>query len=262
MHRSIAGARAIVTGASGGLGREIALELCRQGAQVLLLARREEKLCAVADEIARQCGARRAEIVVGDVTDAKVRRTALDRVQLALGGLDILINNAGVGSLARFESADPLHTRQVLETNFFAPVELTREALPLLRAGRQPIIVNIGSILGYRATPQNSDYCASKFALRGWSESLRVELAPLGIDVLLVSPGSTATEFWDNLVGKQGDVPWSLRGAAAADVTAQAVVRAIAQGRREFVPGFQARWFVRAARWFPRLWDHILRRYS
>jgi short-subunit dehydrogenase len=262
MHRSIAGARALVTGASGGLGREIALELVRKGATVLLLARREEKLRAVADEIARQCGARRAEIVVGDVTDPTVRRTALERAQAALGGLDILVNNAGVGTLARFESSDPQYTRQVMETNFFAPVELSREALPLLRAGRQPIIVNIGSILGHRATPQNSDYCASKFALRGWSESLRVELAPEGIDVLLVSPGSTATEFWDHLVGKQGEVPWSLQGAAAADVVARSVVRAIAQGRREVIPGLEARWFVRMGRWFPRLFDRILRRFA
>jgi short-subunit dehydrogenase len=80
--------------------------------------------------------------------------------------------------------------------------------------------------------------------------------------VLLVSPGSTRTEFWDNLVDKQGDVPWSLKGALPADVTARAVVRAIAQGRREIIPGMQARWFVRIAHWFPRLFDRILKRFA
>jgi short-subunit dehydrogenase len=262
MRRSIAGARAIVTGASGGLGREIALELARHGARVLLVARREEKLRAVADEIARLGSGGAAEIVVGDVTDPGVRRGALDRAQAAFGGLDILVNNAGVGTLARFETADPQFTRQVIETNFFAPVELTRAALPLLKVGRQPIVVNVGSILGHRATPQNSDYCASKFAIRGWSESLRVELAPLGIDVLLVSPGSIATEFWDNLVGKQGEVPWSLKGALPPDVIAGATVRAIELGKREIIPGMQARWFVRLGRWFPALFDRVLKRFA
>ncbi|HZZ28302.1 MAG TPA: SDR family NAD(P)-dependent oxidoreductase [Pirellulales bacterium] len=263
MHRSISGARALVTGASGGLGRAIALELARHGANVMLLARREEKLREVSQEISQLSnGVGRAEFVVGDVTDPAVRTTALAAMQEKFGGLDILVNNAGVGTLARFATGDPQFTRQVFETNFFAAVELTREALPLLKSGRQPIVVNIGSILGHRATPQNSDYCASKFALRGWSEALRIELAPLGIDVLLVSPGSTATEFWNNLVGKQGEVPWSLKGALTADVTARAIVRGMAHGKREIIPGFRARWFVRGAYWVPQLFDRILKRFA
>jgi short-subunit dehydrogenase len=262
MRRSIAGARALVTGASGGLGGEIALELARQGASVLLFARRAEKLEALAVEIAKHCGARRTEIVVGDVTDANERLAAVEQAKSALGGLDILVNNAGIGTLGRFETSNPQHTREILETNFFAPVELTRIALPLLKAGRQPIIVNIGSILGHRATPQNSDYCASKFALRGWSESLRVELAPQGIDVLLVSPGSTVTDFWDHQLDKQTAVPWSLKGAMSANATARAIVRGIAAGKREIIPGWRARWFVRGGCLLPRLFDRVLRRFA
>ncbi len=152
--------------------------------------------------------------------------------------------------------------REVLETNFFAPIELTRAALPLLKAGRQPIIVNIGSILGHRATPQNSAYCASKFALRGWNESIRVELAPQGIDVLLISPGPTKTDFWDHLVEQRGDLPWTTRMAMPSDGAAQRIVRAIDSGRRELIPGLRARWFVRLSRLFPGLFDHVLRRYG
>lgn len=251
-----------MTGASGGLGREIALELARQGARVLLLARREEKLRAVAEEIGGLGGGGSAEIVVGDVTDPTVRRAVLERVQTVFGGLDILVNNAGVGTLARFETSDPKVTRQVFETNFFAPVDLTREGLPLLKVGQKPIIVNIGSVVGHRGMPQNSDYGASKFALRGWSESLRVELASSGIDVLLVSPGSTVTEFWENLAVKDFEVPWSLKAALPADVTARAVVRAIAKGKREIIPGLQPRIFVWLARLFPRFTDRILKRFA
>ena len=193
------------------MGREIALELARQGANLVLLARREEKLREVADEIGRLGGGGKVEVVVGDVTDPDSRRAMLERVQSTFGGLDILVNNAGVGTLARFETSDPQVTRKVFDINFFAPVDLTREALPLLKAGRKPIVVNIGSVVGHRGMPQNSDYCASKFALRGWSESLRVELKPMGIDVLLVSPGSTVTEFWDNLAAK------AVRGTVVAE---------------------------------------------
>jgi short-subunit dehydrogenase len=263
MRRSIAGARALVTGASGGLGRALALELAGQGASVVLLARREGKLRAVAEEIARLGGvAGRAEIVVGDVTSPTARRAAIDAAKVAFGGLDILVNNAGVGAIGRFDAADLNRTREVFETNFFAPVELTREALPLLKAGRQPIIVNIGSILGHRATPQNSAYCAGKFALRGWTESIRVELAAEGIDVLLASLGPTGTDFWNHLIEQQGDVPWTTNIAMPAEVAARRIVRAMAHDRREIIPGFRARWFIRLSRLFPQLFDRILSRYS
>src|SRR5204862_1887651 len=112
------------------------------------------------------------------------------------GGLDALVNNAGIGALGRFDQADEARLRQVMEVNFFAPAEFVREALPHLKAGNRPIVVNIGSVLGHRAVPEKSEYCASKFALHGFSDALRAELAPLGIDVLLVSPSTTTSEFF------------------------------------------------------------------
>ncbi len=252
-----------MTGASGGLGRAIALELACDGANVILFARRENKLREVTQEIRRLgSNARRAEMVVGDVTSPTARRAALDAAQAALGGLDILVNNAGVGAIGRFDSVDPNRYREVFETNFFAPVELTREALPLLRSGRQPIVVNIGSILGHRSTPQNSAYCASKFALRGWTESIRVEFLTLGIDVLLASLGPTSTEFWDHLVEQQGELPWTTSMAMPAERAARRIIQAIVHGRREIIPGFRARWFVRLSRLFPHQFDRILRRYA
>ena len=92
------------------------------------------------------------------------------------GGLDLLVNNAGIGAQGRFAEADPARLRQIMEVNFFAPAEMTRAALPLLKQGRRPMIVNIGSILGHRGIPGTSEYCASKFAVQGFSESLRAEL--------------------------------------------------------------------------------------
>lgn len=260
MLRNLSGARAIITGASGGLGREIALELGRRGACLVLVARREQHLCEVADEVVRLGG--QAEIVGGDVTSPTIRQAAIDAAQRAYGGLDILVNNAGVGAIGHFAEADAERMRQVMEINFFAPVELTRAALPSLQAGRQPIVVNIGSILGHRATPRYSEYCASKFALRGWTETLRSELRTLGIDVLLVSPGPTRTDFWDHLIAQKGKVPWTRQYAMTAQRVARKIVAAIHHGRRwDLVPGLRGKLFVLANRFFPRIVDRIMRRY-
>ena len=120
----------------------------------------------------------------------------------------ILINNAGVGAIGPFDSADPERVRRIMEVNFFALVEMTRLALPHLKQGRTPIIVNISSILGRRGVPHNSEYTASKFAVHGFSESIRAEFAGSGVDVLVVSPGTTETEFFDNVLESKGGPKW------------------------------------------------------
>jgi short-subunit dehydrogenase len=263
MRRAIPGLRALVTGASGGLGRAIAIELVRHGANVMLFARRENRLREVADEISKLGGsAGRAEIFVGDVTSPTARSAALEAIQAAFGGLDLLVNNAGAGAIGRFETADADRLRKIFELNFFAAAELTREALPLLKAGRTPMIVNVGSILGHRATPQNSEYCASKFALRGLSEALRIELQPAGVDLLLVTPGPTGTDFWDHLVDRQGEIPWTTSMAMPPERAARMIVLAIERGQRELIPSFRARVFVWFSRHFPKVVDRIMRRYA
>jgi NAD(P)-dependent dehydrogenase (short-subunit alcohol dehydrogenase family) len=182
--------RALVTGASGGIGRAIALELARAGVDQVLVARRGDRLAEVAREVT-QLG-RRAEAVVGDVTDPAVRRKALDAARDRLGGLDVLVNNAGISAHGRFADAAPERLRPIMEVNFFAPVELTREALPLLREGRQPIVVNIGSVLGRRGCPHKSEYCASKFALDGISAWPAPRSAPSSAAGTRSSPAGAA----------------------------------------------------------------------
>ena len=203
--RTIEGSRAIVTGASSGIGRAIALELARQGAKQIVVARSGDKLDTLANEIHK--AGQHAVPLVGDITEEAVRHKVVERAESELGGLDILINNAGVSAHGRFQTASPERLYEIMDVNFFAPVELIRTALPLLQRGRRPIVVNVGSILGHRGIPLNSEYCASKFALHGFSESLRAELAAPGIDVLVVSPGSTDTEMFDHLIEKDETVP-------------------------------------------------------
>ena len=163
---------------------------------------------------------------------------AVDAAVEQLGGLDILVNNAGVGAMGPFASADPGRLRQIFEVNLFAPVELIRTALPALRQGRRPIIVNVGSILSHVGLPNISEYSASKFAIRGFSEVLRAELHPEGIDVLVVSPATVASEMWDSLLEVKGDTSWRAGRGDTPETIARKTVRAIARGRRELLPGF------------------------
>jgi short-subunit dehydrogenase len=252
--------RALVTGASGGIGRALAIELARAGADLVLFARREDKLADVAAEIAKI--GRRAEVVVGDVTDADARRRALDTALEKFGGLDVLVNNAGVSAHGRFADADPDRLRPIMETNFFATVELTRAALPFLKSGREPIIVNIGSVLGRRGCPHKSEYSASKFALTGFSEALRAELARQGIGILLVTAGPTDTEFFQHLLEEHGELPWGEGKPVSPERVARATVRAIEQGRHEIVPSWRGWLMLTANRLFPRLVDRATARYG
>jgi len=249
-----------VTGASGGIGRAIALELARAGVDQVLVARREDRLAAVAKEVALL--GRRAEAVVGDVTDSAIRQRALETAREKLGGLDVLVNNAGVSAHGRFADADPDRLRPIMETNFFAPVELIRAALPLLREGRAPIVVNIGSVLGQRGCPHKSEYSASKFALRGFSEALRAEFASLGIDVLVVTAGPTDTEFFKHLIEEHGELPWGGGKPVSPERVARATIRAIERGRHEIIPSWRGWLLATANRFFPRLVDRAMARYG
>ncbi len=254
--RSLVECRVLITGASSGIGRELSLALSRRGARVLLSARREKWLDAVASECNRAGGS--AERLAGDVTDAAYQDALVQHAVASWGGLDVLVNNAGVSAHGRFADGDDATLRRIMEVNFLAAAELTRRAIPVLSSGTRPAIVNIGSILGHRGIPLNSEYCASKFALRGWSESLRAELAPLGIDVLLVSPGTTETEFFDHLLAKRGALPWGKAKGIPAATVARQTVRALERGRREIFPNWRGRALVLANRLFPRMVDRVM----
>ena len=150
--------------------------------------------------------------------------------------------------------ASPDRLRQVMELNFFAPAELTRAALPLLKAGRKPMVVNVGSILGHRGIPGCAEYCASKFALQGLSESLRAEFAPLGIDLLVVSPARTQTEFFQQAIDA-GETPWSRIRGVSPEVVARRTVTAIRRGRHEIVISPSGKLVVWMNRLVPRVMD-------
>ena len=266
MRRTIQGTRAIVTGASSGIGRAIALELARQGGKVVCMARREDRLQTLAKEVESLGGA--VACVAGDVTDPAARTRCIEAAQAHFGGLDILVNNAGVGAIGPFATADPQRARRIMEVNFFALVEMTRAALPLLKQGRRPMIVNISSILGRRGVPHNSEYAASKFAVHGFSESIRAEFSATrstgcpGIDVLVVCPGTTETEFFDQVIESKGGPKWPEHKPVTAEAVARATVRAIRRGSHEITPYLWGKVLVLLSRLSPWLVDKLMARYA
>ncbi|TWT48464.1 SDR family NAD(P)-dependent oxidoreductase [Botrimarina hoheduenensis] len=256
----LAGKRALVTGASSGIGRALAVELARRGASVVCLARRAEELAQTAALVENE-GAL-AVPVVGDVTDATYRAATLAAAVSRLGGLDLLINNAGVSAHGRFHESSVDRLRQIVEVNLFAAAELIHAATPLLKQGRDPAVVNIGSILGWRGVPHNAEYCASKFALRGFSEAIRPELSRIGVHVLHVSPGTVATPFFDHLIEKQAELPWAARRGESPGRVARLTLDAVARRRKELTIGVGGWWLVQTARHAPWLLDLVMRRYG
>jgi len=259
MKRTLQNSRAIVTGASSGIGRAVALELARHGAGVVVVARRLEKLHETAAQITAM--GRPVEMVVGDITNPATRQFALDAAQSKLGGLDILVNNAGVGAMGLFVDAVPERVRRVMETNFFSLVEMTRLAVPVLKQGVKPILVNVSSILGHRGVPYSSEYSASKFAVQGFSESIRAEFTQLGVDVLVVSPGTTETEFFDRVIDSTAEPKWPKHKPVSAAEVARQMVVAIRSGRHEIIPYRWGRVLCWLNRLSPRLVDRLMARY-
>jgi short-subunit dehydrogenase len=257
--RTIAGSRVILTGASSGIGRALAKQLVGEGARVLAVARRAEKLDELARELAGAPG--QIDVLAGDVTAADFRHAIIERVGGLFGGLDLLVNNAGSGAMGRFAEATPDRLRQVMEVNFFAPAELIRMALPLLQAGNRPMAVNVSSVLGHRGVPNSAEYCASKFAMQGLSESLRAELASAGIEVLVVSPARTDTEFFEQAINA-GASRWPKMRGMPAEKVARRTLAAIRRGRHEIVISAGGKLLFWTNRLFPRVLDSILAHYA
>ena len=246
------GLRILLTGGSSGVGRALAVELAARGASVFATARRRELLATLAAEAP-------IAVLAGDVTSADFRRELVAGAVNTLGGIDIVVAAAGSGAIGRFADADPATLRRVMEIDFFASVELVRLALPELFKSPDPAIVLVGSILGLHPLPLHADYCAAKAALHALAGTLRAELAPSGIDVLLATLGPTASEFWDSLL--VGDRPaWSRGRQLDAATTARAIIAALERRRGRVYPGWSAKGFALAARFCPRLIDRIIQR--
>lgn len=229
--RKLAGLRVLVTGASQGIGRALVIDAAKRGCKVLAAARSQELLDQLAAEVRGSGGT--IETVKADVTSPNDRAAMVDAAVKHFGGLDVLVNNAGIGATGHFMDSEPDVLRRIFETNFFGLTETTRVFLPLLKAGTTPAIVNISSVVGKRALPARSLYSSSKFAVAGFSEAIRAELAKDAIDVIVVSPGLTQTNFSQNMLEQKAKMQLDhMRGMSSEEVAA-ATLRAIEKGSRD-----------------------------
>lgn len=231
----------VITGASSGIGRALALRLAGEGAWVILAARNAERLRALAEEC-RGIGGK-AESVPTDVAEEAQCRALVRRAKEAFGRIDMLVNNAGLSVVGKLEELPDLRLfHYVMNVNFFGALACCYHALPHLceTGGR---IVNVSSLGGLLAVPYNASYNASKFALQGFSDSLRMELAPKGVSVTVISPYWVVTEFHEHYLNKDGQ-PKGPSGRAVytdkmmtADRCAQIIVEAARRRKREVLMG-------------------------
>jgi short-subunit dehydrogenase len=256
--RLIAGLRILITGASQGIGRALAVEATKRGALVLAAARSDTLLAELVQQVRTAGG--RIETVHADVTCAIDRQKMVEAATQHFGGLDVLINNAGIGATGHFADVSAERLRQIMEVNFFGVTETTRVCLPLLRQGKTPAIVNISSIAGKRGIPARSEYSASKFAVQGFSEALRAELAKDGIDVLIVNPGLTQTNFSRNMIEQKAVLKMDHLRGMTSEAVAVATLRALERGTNEVTLTFKGKMLVLVSRYFPGLADFIARR--
>src|SRR5262245_31027678 len=197
------GRRIILTGASEGIGRALALELAARGARIALAARDRERL----DSLAQECRARGGEAlaVPTDVTSQQDLEWLVTESVKAFGGIDVVIHNAGITMWSRFDALQDLAIfEQLMEVNYHAPVRLTALALPHLKESRG-LIVAVASLAGMTGVPERSAYAGSKHAMVGFFDSLRIELAGSGVDVCVVAPDFVVSEIHKRAIGADGE---------------------------------------------------------
>jgi short-subunit dehydrogenase len=218
-------ARIIVTGASSGIGRAIALEFAHRGALLALASRKEAALDEVASEIQKNGG--RAVVIPTDVIeDGAVEHMAKETIR-QLGGIDILVNNAGVGLQATIGNASAADVEAVFRLNVVAAAAAIRAVVPTMRAQHAGMIINISSMAGRIVIPRIGYYSASKFALTAIGDALRMEEAHRGITVMNVFPGTTRSAFGENRLGIRGRAAHQRVPPVSAEKVARRVANAV-----------------------------------
>lgn len=260
----------LITGASSGMGKDTAEKLLSEGHKVYVAARRVEKMADL-EELG-------ATALAMDITREEDIVAAVERISAESGGVDVLVNNAGFGSYGAMEDTALEDARYQFEVNLFGLARLTQLVLPHMREKKAGTIINISSMGGKIYTPLGSWYHATKHALEGWSDCLRIELAPLGIDVVIVEPGAINTEWSgimiDLMLERSGDGPYAelaarMAKAAGGDdgsppsVISDVISKAIAAGRPKtrYAAGKYAKQLIALRRTVSdRMFDRIITR--
>jgi short-subunit dehydrogenase len=252
------GRRIILTGASEGIGRALALELAARGARIAVAARDRERL----ESLAAECRARGGEAlaVPTDVTNAQDLEWLVAETLKAFGGIDVVIHNAGITMWSRFDALKDLEIfERVMEVNYHAPVRLTAFTLPHLKESRG-LIVAIASLAGLTGVPERSAYAGSKHAMVGFFDSLRIELAGSGVDVSVIAPDFVVSEIHKRAIGPDGEPlgasPMVRSKIMTAEECARLIVRAMEKRQRLLLMSPRGKW----GRWLKLLAPSVIDR--
>lgn len=246
------GKTVIVTGGSSGIGKAIAVAMARRGARVVISGRQAEALRQVAEEIR----AFQPEVlaVQGDVSNEEDCRHLVDETVNRFGGIDILVNNAGMSMRALFRDTELTVLKRLMDINFWGTVYCTKYALPYLLVSRGSV-VGISSIAGMKGLPARTGYSASKFAMQGFLEALRIENLKTGLHVLVCCPGFTASNIRKTALAKdgtaQGESPRDEDKMMQPEEVAEALIRAIHRRKRTLVLTTQGKLTVLLNKFFP-----------
>ncbi|MGP0064491.1 MAG: SDR family NAD(P)-dependent oxidoreductase [Isosphaeraceae bacterium] len=249
---------ALVTGASSGLGRELVRQLVRdRGMRVLATARRLDRLESLAAEFPPGW----VEILAGDLADPGFRQTLWDHALRLEGGVELLVNNAGLGNYAEFADQDPDQIRQMIELNLMALIDLSQKAARHMKAKRSGQILQISSVLGFVGVADSAVYVATKHAVNGLVKSLRYELAGTGVRIWAACPGRTMSEFSEVAGGNTGKAhTWPER--EPTDRVVRGIVRGLDSRRGLVMPTWRAWTIVTLAHWLPIPFDWIMMRFK
>lgn len=249
----------LITGASSGIGRGLALELARRGAKLGLVARRRELLEELASDISSGPGRNDADVLslAADVSDQQSMRDAATRLLAAFGRIDILIANAGIGGgVNPAASFDATKLAAVIDVNVIGAANSVQAVLPeMIARGRGQLVV-ISSLAAYRGLPKSAAYCASKAAVSAMFESFRLDVAPLGVDVTIIHPGFIKTPL---TAGRQARLPWLMD----CETAVKKILAAVEKRKKSYAFPWQLASIVRLGMIMPNfMYDTISRRNS
>jgi short-subunit dehydrogenase len=251
---------AVVTGGTDGIGKALVEALLANGAKVSTCGRDHDKLYRLQKEYPSYP----LHTVVADVSNENDCRHFIESSLKVFGAIDILINNAGISMRSLFKDAELDVIRKVMDINFFGAVYCTKYAIHSL-IERKGTIVGISSIAGYRGLPGRSGYSASKFALQGWLEAIKTELAGDGVHVMWVSPGFTTSNIRNVALNdkgqKQGESPMDENKMMSAEEVARHILNAIKKRKRSLVMTFTGKETVFMQKFFPGLADKFVRKF-
>lgn len=249
----------IVTGASSGIGKALVYGLARQGAKIVMASRRIEELLAIEEEL-KKMGVQ-AISVRTDVTKEQACKELIEQACARFGRIDVLINNAGISMRALLDDLDTGVLHKVMDVNFWGTVYCTRYALPYLQQSKGSL-VGIISIAGFIGLPGRTGYAASKFAVRGFLNTVRIENWKKGLHVLVAAPGFTASNIRKTALNangrQQGESPRNESNMMSAEECAEIIIKGINKRKREIIMTFkEGKLAVFLSKWLPGLVDKL-----